>query len=108
MSNLIDTENKLLAAQIEKDCPDKLHNLARRIKAHLDKARTNEEKAQQHYTAAAQYLNEAKELCDTGAVEATSGFVPQGNSECSPEQSAKDMEAKHAANDVADEREPAT
>ena len=61
MTNVINnadhsTEHKLTAAQVEKDCPDELQHLGKRIAAHLDKARKYEAKADQHYTTIAQWL----------------------------------------------------
>ena len=64
------TEHKLTAGQVEGDCPAILQELGKRIAVHLEKARKCEEKAEQHYTTAAQHLAEAKEACDDGGFEA--------------------------------------
>ena len=63
-NSVTSTEQKLTAAQVEEDCPASLQDLAERISVHLDKAHKYEEKAEQHYTAVAQYLAKAKEACD--------------------------------------------
>ena len=60
------TEQKLTAAQVEKECPEALQTLGKRIAAHFDKARKCEAKAEQHYTAIAQLLAKAEEACDGG------------------------------------------
>ena len=63
-------DHKLTAAQVEENCPAALQDLGRRIAAHVEKARKCEEKAEQHYTAIAQHLAEAKEACDDGGFNA--------------------------------------
>ena len=64
------TEHKLTAEEVEQDCPVVLQDLAKRITAHLDKARNYQGKAEQHCTAVAQYLAKAKEACDDGGFNA--------------------------------------
>jgi hypothetical protein len=59
-------EHKITAAQVEKECPDALQDLGKRIATHLEKARKCEEKTEQHYTAVAQLLAKAEEACDDG------------------------------------------
>jgi hypothetical protein len=61
---------KFTAQQVEQDCPTQLQDLAKNIATHLDKARKSEEKAQQHYTAAAKYLAEAQAACDESGFKA--------------------------------------
>lgn len=61
---------KFTAQQVEQDCPTQLQDLAKNIATHLDKARKSEEKAQQHYTAAAEYLAEAQAACDESGFKA--------------------------------------
>ncbi len=73
------TKHKFTAAQVEKnDSPAILQDLGKRIAAHLDKARKCEEKAEQHYTAIAQYLAKAKEACDDGGFNSFQGKVFPG------------------------------
>jgi hypothetical protein len=61
---------KFTAQQVEQDCPTQLQDLAKNIATHLDKARKAEEKAQQHYIAAAKYLAEAQAACDESGFKA--------------------------------------
>ena len=65
-----DTEAKFTREQIEKECPPKLQDLGERIKALLDRAKTAEKKAENHYTSAAQCLAEAHAACDEGGFDA--------------------------------------
>lgn len=64
------TENKLTAAEIESSCPVKLQDLGKRIVAHYEKAVKSEQKAEEHYTAIAQYLAQAKQQCDEDGFDA--------------------------------------
>ncbi len=61
---------KFTAQQVEQDCPTQLQDLAKNIATHLDQARKSEEKAQQHYTAAAKYLAQAQAVCDESGFKA--------------------------------------
>jgi len=74
MSEIINTnhaaEDKLTAAQIENDCPDKLQDLGKRITAHLAQAAKSDDKAQQHRISAGQLLAEAKKACDDSGFDA--------------------------------------
>ena len=45
-----------------------LLNLGKRVVAHLEKAQKYEEKADQHYTTASQYLAQAKAICNEGGL----------------------------------------
>lgn len=70
--------DKLTTAQIQMACPARLQELGRHIAAHYDKARKSQDKADQHYAAAAQYLAEAREACDDGGFNAfREKFCPQ-------------------------------
>ena len=60
---------KFTAADVGRDGPGILRDLGRQISAHLDRAHKAEEKAEQHYIAAFQLLEKAKEELDEG------GFV---------------------------------
>src|SRR4029077_14492259 len=64
-----DSPPKFTAADVGRDGPGILRDLGRQISAHLDRAHKAEEKAEQHYIAAWQLLDRAKEELDEG------GFV---------------------------------
>jgi len=75
MSELINiddhtTEHKVTAAEVEKNCPAELQDLAKRIAAHLEKARKCKQKAEQHNISAGQHLAQAQKLCDEGGFKA--------------------------------------
>ena len=63
-------EQKFTAKMVEGDCPALLRNLGKQITAHLERARKAEEKADQHRIAAAQYLTQARDLCDADGFDA--------------------------------------
>ena len=56
----------LTAAQIAENCPTKLHDIGKRITAHLEKAKLCDEKAENHRISVGQLLAQAKEACDEG------------------------------------------
>jgi hypothetical protein len=64
------TAHPLTAVQIEKNCPAKLQDLAKRINAHLERAAQCEAKAQNHYDTVAACLREVREACDGGGFNA--------------------------------------
>jgi hypothetical protein len=60
---------KLTAEQIEKECPDRLRDIAKEIKARLSKADKQSQQAQDNLIAVDELLAEAKKLCDDGGFE---------------------------------------
>jgi hypothetical protein len=58
--------NKITAVEVQNGCPPVLQDIAQQINAHWEKARKCEAKADQHYTAIAQYLAQAQAACDEG------------------------------------------
>jgi hypothetical protein len=70
--------SKLTAAQIEKNCPDSIQDLGKRIAAHYDKLLKCEDKAEQHKATIGQLLVKANEACDKGGFNAFHArFCPQ-------------------------------
>jgi hypothetical protein len=58
--------HKLTAEQIEKECPERLRQIAKEIEERLSKADKQTKQAQNHMIAVQQLLAEAKGLCDGG------------------------------------------
>jgi hypothetical protein len=63
---LTSTETKFTAAQIASDCPFRLQQIGREIAERLNKARKQNELADNHLIAVNELIAEAKELCDRG------------------------------------------
>jgi hypothetical protein len=63
-------EAKVTAADLERECPEVLQDLADRIAVHLDNARQCREKARQHRISAGLCLGQAQAACDDGGFKA--------------------------------------
>jgi hypothetical protein len=57
-------EPKVTAAQIEKECPDRLQEIGKEIRERFEKAQNGYQKADDHLDAIKALLNEAERLCN--------------------------------------------
>jgi hypothetical protein len=64
------TKPKFTAADIEKDCPDRLQQLGKQIAARLEKIDKQMVQAENHSISVNQLITQAKELCDEGGFNA--------------------------------------
>jgi hypothetical protein len=64
------TKRKFTAADIEKDCPDRLQQMGKQIAARLEKIDKQIVQAENHSISVNQLITQAKELCDEGGFNA--------------------------------------